>query len=465
MKEGARVHHAVPRLGGVVIHGAGATAGDAGDRVSRPDRSPDAVSEPPRAFCRGLRETDYIDDERLNAVLRVLFGYLLLSGATAMSAAAQNAPGVTDAEIKIGQTMPYTGPAARFSAPGLAEMAYMKMINDQGGINGRKINLISVDDGYVPWRTANETRKLIEVEQVAFMFGSIGTPTQLSVAKYLNERKIPQLFIDSGAYRWGNYKATPYTIGGVRPTYRVGARFYARHILKQNPNAKICILYENDDFGRDYTAGVRDVLGDKYAATVKEATYQFTDTSIDRQIVELKATGCDALIAATVLQFAVQTIRKVHDLGWKPIFFMNNISASVPIILEPAGLESSIGLLSSVYGKAPVDPAFENDPAMADWRAWMSKYLPDADVRRPNFVNGYNYAANMVQVLKQAGNDLSRENIMRQATNLRELELPMLLPGIKVNTSPTDYYPVQQLQLMRFDGKRWVRFGDLLYGE
>jgi branched-chain amino acid transport system substrate-binding protein len=383
----------------------------------------------------------------------------------AMSADAENAPGVTNNEIKIGQTMPYSGPASRFSALGWAAIAYLKMINDQGGVNGRKINLISVDDGYLPWRTGNETRRLVEGERVAFIFGSIGTPTQLLVAKYLNERKIPQLFIDSGAYRWGNYTATPYTIGGVRPSYRLGARFYTRYILRQNPNAKICILYENDDFGRDYTAGVRDILGDKYASTVREATYEFTDASIDRQIVELKASGCNALIAATLLKFAVQTIQKVHDLGWKPIFFMNNVSASVPTILEPAGLESSIGLLSSAYSKDPLDPEFETDPAAKDWRAWMSKYLPGEDVRRPNFVNGYNYAATLVQVLKQAGNDLSRENIMRQATNLRELELPMLLPRIKVNTSPTDYYPVQQLQLMQFNGKRWVRFGDLLYGE
>jgi branched-chain amino acid transport system substrate-binding protein len=398
-------------------------------------------------------------------MLLVLLGCLLLSDAMSMSAAAENAPGVTDSEIKVGQTMPYTGPAAPFSAPGLAETAYMKMINDQGGINGRKINLISVDDGYLPWRTANETRKLIEVERVAFVFGSIGTPTQLAVATYLNDRKIPQLFIDSGAYRWGNYTATPYTMGGVRPSYRVGARFYIQYILKQNPNTKICILYENDVFGRDYTAGARDVLGDRYAASVKEASYEFTDASIDRQIIELRATGCNALIAATVLQFAVQAIRKVNELGWKPIFYMSNISASVPTILEHAGLERSIGLLSSTYRKDPADPEFENDPAMKDWRAWMSKYLPDADIRRPNFINGYNYAAALVQVLKQAGNDLSRENIMRQATNLRDLELPMLLPGIKVNTTPTDYYPVQQLQLMRFDGKRWVRFGDLVYGD
>ena len=241
-------------------------------------------------------------------MLRILLGCLLVSVAMASRGAAENAPGVTDSEIKIGQTMPYTGPAARFSALGLAEMAYLKMINDQGGVNGRKVNLISVDDGYLPWRTGNETRRLVEVERVAFTFGSIGAPTQLSVAKYLNDRKIPQLFIDSGAYRWGNYKERPYTIGGVRPSYRVGARFYTRYILRQNPNAKICILYQNDDFGRDYTAGVRDVLGDRYSATVKEASYEFTDASVDRQIVQLKATGCDALIAATILQFAVQTI-------------------------------------------------------------------------------------------------------------------------------------------------------------
>jgi branched-chain amino acid transport system substrate-binding protein len=398
-------------------------------------------------------------------MFRILFSCVLLSGAMAMSAAAENAPGVTDREIKIGQTMPYTGPGAWLSAIGLAEKAYMQMINDQGGINGRKINLISVDDGYLPWRTGNETRKLVEVEHVAFTFGSIGTPTQLSVAKYLNDRKIPQLFIESGAYRWGKYRETPYTIGAVRPSYRLGARLYARYVLRENPNAKICILYEDNDFGRDYTAGVRDVLGDKYAATVREATYEFSDASIDRQIVELKATGCQALIAATLPSFAVQAILKVNELGWKPMFFISSISAGVPIIVWPAGLEGSIGLLSSAYAKDPLDPAFENDPAMKDWRAWMSKYLPGEDVRRPTFVNGYNSAATMVQVLKQAGNDLSRENILRQATNLRDLELPMLLPGIKINTSPTDYYAVQQLQLMRFDGKRWVRFGDLVYDE
>jgi ABC-type branched-subunit amino acid transport system substrate-binding protein len=361
--------------------------------------------------------------------------------------------------------MPYTGPAARLAAPGKAELAYMQMINDRGGINGRKINLLSVDDGFMPWRTGNETRKLIEVEHVAFIFGSIGTATQLSVAKYLNERKIPQLFIGSGASRWGNYRETPYTVGGVRPTYRLGARAYVRYILRQNPNAKICILYQDDDFGRDYLLGARDVLGDKYSSTVTEASYDFLDRSVDNQIATFKANGCNAFISATALDFSIQAIRKVHDLNWKPIFFISNISTSIPTILQPAGLDNSTGVLSSVYIRDPDDPDFANDTAVKDWRAWMNKYLPDADPHRPNFVNGYNYAATMVQVLKQAGNDLSRENILRQAVNLHDLELPMLLPGIKVSTSPTDYYPVQQLQLMRFNGKRWERFGDVVQDE
>jgi branched-chain amino acid transport system substrate-binding protein len=361
--------------------------------------------------------------------------------------------------------MPLTGPAAWASAVGVAEKAYIQMINDQGGINGRKINLISADDGYLPWRTGVETRKLVEVDRVAFMFGSIGTPTQLAVAHYLNERKIPQLFIESGAYRWGDYRATPYTMGGVRPSYRLAARFFARHALREIPDAKICILYDNSDFGRDYTAGVRDVLGDRYAARVSEATYEFLDASIERQIVALKATGCQVLIAATLPPLGVQAISKVNELGWKPMFFISSLSASVPMELLPSGMPGSVGLLSRTHIKDPNDPAFESDAGMKEWRAWMSKYLPAEDVRRPIFVAGYNAAGALVQVLKRAGGDLSRENIMRQATNLRDVELPILLPGIKINTSPTDYYPVQQLQLMRFDGKRWVRFGDLVYDE
>src|SRR5438552_10673629 len=332
------------RRGGFIALSSGATAYPLAACAQQP-----AVGEPLRALRHHPKAIGHVDAQRGRAVFRRLGACLLLSGAMAMSAAAENAPGVTDREIKIGQTMPYTGPGAWVSSIGVAEKAYMQMINDQGGINGRKINLISVDDGYLPWRTGNETRKLIEVDHVAFTFGSLGTPTQLAVARYLNDRKIPQLFIESGAYRWGNYKETPYTIGGMRPSYRLGARLYARYILRQDQNAKICILYEDSDFGRDYAAGVRDVLGDKYAATVKEATYEFTDPSVDRQIVQFKAAGCDALIVAILPPFAVQALRKVRDLGWKPIFFMNNVSTSIPVVLQPAGLESSIGLLSSAY--------------------------------------------------------------------------------------------------------------------
>jgi branched-chain amino acid transport system substrate-binding protein len=306
---------------------------------------------------------------------RILLAGLLLS-ALATATWAQSFPGVTESEIKIGQTMPYTGPGMRLSAPGVAELAYMKMINERGGLDGRRINLISADDGYLPWRTGNETRKLVEVERVAFVFGSIGTTTQLAVANYLNEAKIPQLFIGSGAYRWGDYQATPYTVGGVRPTYRVGARAYTRHILRQNPNAKICILYEDDAFGRDYPAGVRDVLGDRYAATVQEATYGLLDKTIDPQITRLKASGCDAFIAGALPPFVTQAISKAYELAWKPMFFVANISTSVPTVLEPAGLEKSVGILSSAWAKDPSDPEWVDDTGMRDFKAWMSNTCP-----------------------------------------------------------------------------------------
>jgi ABC-type branched-subunit amino acid transport system substrate-binding protein len=383
-------------------------------------------------------------------------------GASAVSAAAQNMPGITDTEIKLGQTMPYTGPVTGFSTLGKGEIAYLKMINDQGGINGRKINLISLDDGYVPPRTVEQTRRLVEQDQVAAIFGSLGTATQTAVVRYLNERKVPQLFLGSGAYKWGNYKETPWTMGGVQATFRAEARIYARYALDKNPNAKICILYQNDDFGRDYQAGVKDVLGDKYATAVKEATYEFTDPTVDSQIVTLKGSGCDTLIVAASPKFAAQSIRKVYDIGWKPMFFMTNVGIWVGSVMEPAGFEKGIGMLSSAYIKDPTDSSWDSDPAMKDWKAWAAKYMPDADARDSNYVNGYNYASAMVQVLRQAGNDLSRENIMRQAANLKNVDLPMLLPGIKVNTSPTNYYPVQQMQLMRWSGKQWERFGELL---
>ena len=390
---------------------------------------------------------------------------LALATATlGLPAAAQNAPGVTDTEIKIGQTMPYTGPVTAFSTLGKGEIGYFKMLNDQGGVNGRKVNLISLDDGYAPPRAVEQTRKLIEQEGAAFIFSSIGTATNTATERYLNSNKVPQLYIASGASKFGNYKEFPWTIGGIQATFRAEARIYARQILKEKPNAKIAMLYQNDDFGRDYVLGLKDVLGDKYADTVKEATYEFTDATVDSQVVSLQATGADALILVATPKFAAQAIRKVYDIGWKPMFYITNVAIWISTVLEPAGVDKAVGLMSSVYVKDPADPGWDSDPDMKAWKAWMTKYMPEVDPRDQNYVNSYNSGMAIVQALKQAGNDLSRDNIMKQAANIKDLQLPMMLPGIKMNTSPTDYYPIENMQMMRWNGKQWVRYGDLLSG-
>jgi ABC-type branched-subunit amino acid transport system substrate-binding protein len=377
---------------------------------------------------------------------------------------AQNAPGITDTEIKIGQTMPYTGPVTAFSTLGKGEIGYFKMINEKGGVNGRKLNLISLDDGYAPPKTVEQTRRLVEQDGVAFMFSSIGTATNTAVQRYLNSNKVPQLYIGSGASKFGNYKEFPYTIGGIQGTFRAEARIYARYILKEKPNAKIAILYQNDDYGRDYVLGLKDVLGDKYATMVKEATYEFTDATIDSQIVSLQGAGSDALIVAATPKFAAQAIRKVYDISWKPMFFLSNVAIWVSTVLEPAGVEKAVGIMSSVYVKDPSDPGWDNDPGMKEWKAWITKYMPEVDPRDQNYVNSYNEGMVLVQALKQAGSNLSRDNILKEALNIKDMQLPMMLPGVKVNTSPTDYYPIEDMQMMRWSGKQWVRFGDLLSG-
>jgi ABC-type branched-subunit amino acid transport system substrate-binding protein len=399
----------------------------------------------------------------MNAATKSLLTCLAL-GLLAAPAVAQNAPGVTDTEIKVGQTMPYTGPVTAFSTLGKGEIGYFKMLNEKGGVNGRKINLISLDDGYAPPKTVEQTRRLVEQEGVAFMFSSIGTATNTAVQRYLNSNKVPQLYIGSGASKFGNYKEFPYTIGGIQGTFRAEARIYARYILKEKPNAKIAILYQNDDYGRDYVLGLKDVLGDKYASIVKEATYEFTDATVDSQVVSLQGSGAEALIVAATPKFAAQAIRKVHDIGWKPMFFLSNVAIWISTVIEPAGPEKAIGIMSSVYVKDPADPNWDSDPGMKEWKAWITKYMPEVDSRDQNYVNSYNEAMVLVQALKQAGKDLSRENIMKQALNIKDMQLPMMLPGIKVNTSPTDYFPIEEMQMMRFDGKQWVRFGDLLSG-
>jgi ABC-type branched-subunit amino acid transport system substrate-binding protein len=385
----------------------------------------------------------------------------LITLAGALPARAQQR-GVTATEIKLGQTMPYSGPVSAFSPLGKGEVGYFNMINEKGGINGRKIMFLSLDDGYVPPKTVEQTRRLVEQDEIAAIFSSLGTAHNTATAKYLQSKKVPQLFIGSGASKFGDYNQYPNLVAGVQATFRAEARIYARYALTRNPQAKFAILAQNDDFGRDYVAGVRDALGKDFDARVTVANYEVTDPTIESQIVNLKATGADILVVGATPKFAAQAIRRVYEIGWKPMFFLTNVSIWVSSVMEPAGLEKGIGILSTAYVKDPNDPAWADDPGVKEYKAFLQKYVPDGDVRDQGFVNGYNSAMAMMQVLKQCGDDLSADNILKQALNLKDIELPMLLPGIKVNTSPTDHLPVEQMQMMRFDGKQWVRFGEVL---
>ncbi|NVN85175.1 MAG: ABC transporter substrate-binding protein [Rhodopseudomonas sp.] len=400
--------------------------------------------------------------------MRLELGFKVIALAGLIAAAtpclAQNYPGVTATEIRIGQTMPYSGPVSAFGVLGKGEVAYFKMVNDRGGINGRKINLISLDDGYVPPKTVEQTRRLVESDEVALIFSTMGTAHNTAIAKYLQTKKVPQLFLASGASKFGDMAQYPMSTMGVMAPFRYEARLYARYALQKNPAAKFAILSQNDDFGRDYLAGVRDVLGEKYDSLVTAATYEVVDPTIDSQIVKLKSSGADVLIIAATPKFAAQSIRKAYEIGWRPMTFLTNVSVWLSTVIEPAGLEASTGIISSAYVKDPMDPAWKNDPGVAQWRAFMAKYMPDGDVRDQNYVNGFNNGMVLEHVLKACGDDLSTANIMHQALAIKDLELPMLLPGIKVNTGPNDNLPVEQMQFMRFTGKQWERFGDLLSG-
>jgi branched-chain amino acid transport system substrate-binding protein len=372
--------------------------------------------------------------------------------------------GVTATEIKIGQTMPYSGPVSAFGALGKGEVGYFKMLNEQGGINGRKVNLISLDDGYAPPKTVEQTRRLVESDEVALIFSSIGTAHNTAIAKYLQGKNIPQLFVGSGASKFADIAQYPQATLGVQGAFRYEARLYARYALAKNPNAKFAVISQNDDFGRDYLSGLKDVLGDKYDALVTGATYEVQDPTIDSQIVKLKASGADVLVIAATPKFAAQAIRKVHEIGWKPLTFLSNVAVWVNTVMQPAGLEAGIGILSTAYVKDPDDPAWKDDPGVKAWRDFMVKYLPDADLHDANYVNAYNSAMTLEHVLRVCGDDLSTENILKQAYAIHDLELPMLLPGIRVNTSATDHMPVDQMQFMRFNGKSWERFGELQTG-
>jgi ABC-type branched-subunit amino acid transport system substrate-binding protein len=372
--------------------------------------------------------------------------------------------GVTATEIKIGQTMPYSGPVSAFGALGKGEVGYFKMLNERGGINGRKINLISLDDGYAPPKTVEQTRRLVESDEVALIFSSIGTAHNTAISKYLQSKNIPQLFIGSGASKFADITQYPQATLGVQGPFRYEARLYARYALAKNPNAKFAIISQNDDFGRDYLLGLKDVLGDKYDQIVTAVTYEVQDPTIDSQIVKLKASGADVFVIAASPKFAAQSIRKAFEIGWRPLTFLSNVAVWISTVMEPAGLEAGVGILSTAYVKDPDDPAWKDDAGVKGWREFMIKYVPEADLHDTNYVNSYNSAMALEAVLKACGDDLSTENILRQAYSIKDLELPMLLPGIKVNTSPTDHMPVEQMQFMRFNGKTWERFGALQTG-
>jgi branched-chain amino acid transport system substrate-binding protein len=395
--------------------------------------------------------------------------FLLQSAATAAAysvqgfgaARAENAPGVTDTEIKIGQTMPYSGPVSAYGVIGRTEAAYFKMINEQGGVNGRKINLISLDDAYSPPKTVEQVRRLVEQEPVAFLFNTLGTPPNTAIRQYLNDNKIPQLFVATGAAKWNDPKHFPWTMG-FQPNYQLEARIYAQHILKIKPDGKIGVLYQNDDYGKDYLIGLRDGLGADHAGMViKEVSYETSEPTVESQIVTLQGSGADVFLIAATPKFAAQAIRKAYDIGWTPVRYLNNVSASIATVLKPAGLEKSKGAITAIYEKDATDARWKEDAGFKQFAAFIAKYMSPNDLIDLNAAYGFCAAPTLLQVLKQCGNDLSRDNVMRQAANLKDLELPMLLPGIKVNTSPDNFSPIRQEALATFNGESWEQFGGL----
>jgi branched-chain amino acid transport system substrate-binding protein len=376
---------------------------------------------------------------------------------------AADTPGVTPTEVKIGNTVPYSGPASAYGVLGKLETAFFGMVNDAGGVGGRKINYVSLDDAYSPPKTVEQVRRLVEEEGVDFTFATLGTPTNSAIVRYMNQKKVPQLFVSTGADKWGDYKTFPWTIGW-QPSYRTEAQIYAKYILAQKPNAKIAILYQNDDFGKDYPAGVKDVLGDKYEKMVVAATYETTDPTIDSQLTTLQASGADVLLVAAIPKFAAQSIRKTHDLNWQPMFFMSNVSISVGAVMTPAGPENGVGIISAAYLKDSTDSTWKNDAGMNEWRGFMTKYMPGADQTDGGYIAAYGLSKTMLDVLKQCDGDFSRDNVMKQVNNLHEIENPVLLPGIKINTSPTNHHPIRAMQLEKWDGKSWGLFGEVIQG-
>jgi branched-chain amino acid transport system substrate-binding protein len=368
------------------------------------------------------------------------------------------------APIKIGNTMPYSGPASTYGVIGRTETAFFKMVDEQGGVDGHEVDFISYDDSYSPPKTVEQVRRLVEQDDVDFCFQNLGTPCNSAIAEYLNHKKIPHLFVGSGASKWSDYKKYPWTMGW-QPNYRTEAQIYTKHMLANVKQPKLAILYQNDDFGKDYPTGVRDILGKDWDKIVtKSVSCETTDPTIDSQIVELQGSGANVLLVAGIPKFAAQSIRKVHDLNWKPSFYMTNVSISVGGVITPAGPENAIGMLSTGYLKDPTDPGFKDDPGMKQWRDFMAKYMPSGDISDASYVFAYGISQTMLQVLKQCKGNYARENVMKQAESLHDFDVPVLLPGIKISTSHTDHRPIKAMQMQKWDGKTWVRFGELIEG-
>jgi branched-chain amino acid transport system substrate-binding protein len=393
----------------------------------------------------------------------VQFAAPVVSGAAA--AQRKYGPGATDSQIKIGNIMPYSGPASAYATIGKTETAFFQMINDEGGINGRKIEFISYDDAYSPPKTFEQARKLVEDDSVLLIFNSLGTPTNSAIRSYMNQKKVPQLFVATGATKWNDPKHFPWTMGW-QPSYQTESRIYAKYILKEISNAKIAIMYQNDDYGKDYVKGLKDGLGTRASTmVVGEQSYETSEPTIDSQIVTLQATGANIFFNVATPKFAAQAIRKVSEVGWKPLHILNNVSASIGSVMKPAGFEHGQGIVSAAYLKDATDPQWKGSADMKAWNAFMDRYMPGGDRSDSSHIYGYSVARTMVQVLRQCGEDLTRENIMRQAADLKNFEPGLLVPGIAINTSPADFAPIEQLQLMKFAGQTWQLFGGVLSGQ
>ena len=391
---------------------------------------------------------------------------VILLSATSGAALAQKKydTGATDTEIKIGNIMPYSGPASAYGVIGKTEEAYFKKINAEGGVNGRKIDFVTYDDGYSPPKAVEQARKLVESDEVLVVFNPLGTPSNSAIQKYLTSKKVPQLFVATGATKWNDPKSFPWTMGW-QPSYQSEGRIYAKFLLKEKPDAKIAVLFQNDDFGKDYLKGLKDGLGAKASMIVTEESYETTEPTIDSHIVKLKATGADTFMSVTTPKFAAQAIKKLAEIEWKPLHIVVNVSASVGSVLKPAGFENSQGILSAAYAKDGADSQWDNDPGMKKFYAFLEKYYPEGNKLDGSVVYGYGAAQTLVKVLQMCGDDLTRANVMKQAASLKDFTPDTLLPGVKINTSDTDFAPIEQLQMMRFKGEKWDLFGDTISGE